>query len=41
MERTLHKGDDGLTYDQDGNFVYTGISPLSEESDVEAPDDET
>lgn len=44
-ERQLHKGDDGLTYDEEGHLVYTGLSPLSEKEDVELdaaePDDET
>ena len=33
--KSTHKGDDGLTYDEEGYFVYTGISPLSEDEDVE------
>lgn len=33
-QRKTHKGEDGLTYDEDGFLVYTGISPLSEEEDV-------
>lgn len=36
MDRQIHKGDDGLTYDEDGYFVETGISPLSEEEEVPA-----
>lgn len=27
------KRDDGVTYDEDGYPVYTGLSPLSEEED--------
>lgn len=38
MDKQLHKGEDGLTYDDDGHFVYTGISPLSEEEDVAESD---
>src|SRR4051812_37367601 len=42
MNKKLHKGDDGLTYDEDGHFVYTGLSPLSEDEDVDpdAPEDD-
>lgn len=32
--KETHQGDDGLTYDADGFFVYKGISPLSEEEDA-------
>lgn len=39
-ERKTHKGEDGLTYDEDGYFVYTGISPLSEDEDVQDDDAE-
>lgn len=39
-ERVVHKGEDGLMYDENGKFVYTGLSPLSEEGDVEADEDE-
>ena len=39
MSKELHTGDDGLTYDEEGHFVYTGVSPLSEEDD-QADDDE-
>jgi len=39
MGRKLHKGDDGLMYDEDGHFVYTGLSPLSEEDlETDAPE---
>ncbi len=38
-ERKLHKGDDGLMYDETGHYVCTEISPFSEEQDVgEDPD---
>lgn len=42
MNRKLHRGDDGLMYDEDGFFVYTGFSPFSEEEDVDpdAPEDD-
>ena len=33
------EGKDDLMYDEDGHFIYTGISPLSEPEDV-APEDE-
>lgn len=36
-DRALHTGADGLTYDDEGYFVETGISPLSEPEDVSAP----
>lgn len=32
-DRQLHQGDDGLMYDEDEFFVYTGPSPLSEDED--------
>lgn len=32
-DKQTHEGDDGLTYDDEGYFVYTGISPLSEDED--------
>lgn len=38
-ERKTHKGEDGLTYDEEGFLVYTGISPLSEEDDTESDDE--
>lgn len=38
-ERKTHRGDDGLLYDADEQLVYTGLSPLSEEEDVD-PDAE-
>lgn len=38
-KRTFHRGDDGLLYDQDGYFVYEGVSPLSEDEDVEQETD--
>ena len=34
MEENPTTPDDGLTYDDEGYLVYTGLSPLSEESDV-------
>lgn len=40
MERKLHKDEDGLMYDEDGFFVYTGISPLSEDEDTSDDQDE-
>jgi len=39
MTRELKKGEDGLTYDEDGHFIYTGISPLSEDTDIEDDED--
>ena len=33
-DRKITKGDDGLYYDEDGYFVYTGLSPLHEDEDV-------
>lgn len=38
-EKKITEGKDGLMYDEDGYFVYTGVSPLSEDEDV-APADE-
>lgn len=35
MSRKLHRGEDGLMYDENGHFVYTGLSPLSEEEDAD------
>ena len=35
MSRKLHRGEDGLMYDEDGYFVYTELSPLSEEEDAD------
>jgi hypothetical protein len=40
MDRKLHKGEDGLLYDENGHFVYTGLSPLSEDEDVLQSDEE-
>jgi len=40
MNRKLREGDDGLIYDENVHFVYTGLSPLSEEKDAAEPDDE-
>lgn len=34
MEENSNTPDDGLTYDAEGYLVYTGLSPLSEESDI-------
>lgn len=43
MGRKFHKDDDGLTYDENGHFVYTGLSPFSEDEDIDpnAPEDDT
>lgn len=40
MSDTRHIGDDGLTYNDEGFFVHTGLSPLHEDADVDpdAPD---
>lgn len=34
-ERRLHVAEDGLTYDEDGHFVHTGVSPFSEDEDID------
>lgn len=36
----MNKKSDDLTYDKDGYFVYTGVSPLSEDTDVDDEDED-
>ena len=39
-ERVVRKGSDGLMRDENNKFVYTGLSPLHEDDDVEDASDQ-